>query len=391
MDIKELVTLWAQSFQIVDGQYNAVAYVENRNINVGSPSLTYTFKLYDAEGIITERSGTTVLPPDGVYPIFEGRIMTEGRKPTRTEIEFGNDIVWRHGEVGRDQFMVVKRELLNVDSKPRLSADLRNDSLDEAREVEIIATLFDASHNPLTISRAFVDIFPGKSTKNIVFTWPEPITKTLRSCEIPTDVVLGIDLSGSMNDDGGTPPEPISSVLTAARAFVSRLNDEDQIGIVTYATEAKIRDPLTADSIRIEGNIQKLSIGADEERGSTNTGDAIKKMAEELTSSRHNEDARKVAILLTDGLATAPAEDPEMYAENEAKELKAKNIDLFTIGLGEKVNETFLRGVASDEKYYYKAPAIRDLDRIYNSITESICEDGPTVIEIVAKPKTSFR
>ena len=54
---------WSQSFPANVGQYNAVAYVENSNPAAGTPELRYTFTLKDREGVITTRSGVTVLPP----------------------------------------------------------------------------------------------------------------------------------------------------------------------------------------------------------------------------------------------------------------------------------------------------------------------------------------
>lgn len=385
------VSLWTQSFKISDGQYNAVSYVENRNLNIGTAELDYTIKLFDGEGLIIERKGTTVFPADSVYPVFEGKILTGSRVPTRTVIEFdGSKTVWQLSETGREQFVLEKRDLVNADSRPRLTAQFRNTSLDEARDIEIVATIFDATGKPLTTAGTFVSLFGGRTSKDVVFTWPEPIAKTLRSCEIPTDVLLAIDLSGSMNDDGGIPPEPISSVLTAAESFVARLQDSDQIGVVTYATGASLVEKLTHDSVRVGKVISQLVIEPKEERGSTNTGDALKRMREELSSARHSADARKVAILLTDGLATAPAKEPEQYALNEARLLKSLGVQLFTIGLGEKANKDFLKNIASEENQYYQAPTAGELKSIYNSITNSICEDGVAVIEIIPKAKTSF-
>lgn len=382
--------LWAQSFKIVDGQYNAVAYIENRNRSVGTQELGYTFKIYDDTGLITERSGVTVLPPDGVYPVFEGRITTGTRVPTRTTVEFTNEIVWLPASIGREQFVLEERDLAGADSKPRLIAQMRNTALTETKNVEIIATIFDAHGNPLTASRTEVDYFGGRTTENIVFTWPEPIAKTLRSCEVPTDVVLAIDLSGSMNDDGGTPPEPISSVLKAAQSFISRLHDRDQSSIVTYATDATLVEKLSNENVRIESVVSQLSIAPKEERGSTNTGDAFKLMAEEISSPRHNKDARKVAILFTDGLTNAPGKTPEEYAIEHATVLKNLGVDVFTIGLGAKVNETFLRELATDAEHAFIAPSIHEVDEVYQTITSAICEDGAAVIEIIPKPETSF-
>lgn len=381
---------WAQSFKIVDGQYNAVAYVENKNKDIGTPELKYIFRLYDADGVIVEKEGKTVLPPDSIYPIFEGRIMTGTRIPTKTTIEFVGETEWLPGETGREQFNLEKRELVNADSLPRLTAQLYNTSLDEAKDVEVVATIFDASGNPLTASQAFVKYFPGRSTQEAVFTWPRPIAKTLRSCDVPTDVVLAIDLSGSMDDDGKTPPEPVTSVLAAAEAFVNRLKAHDQIGIVTFATNAQVVQTLSHEIQKAAGIVKKLVISPKEQQGSTNTGDALKRIREELGSERHSTEARKVAILLTDGLATAPKKDPEIYAQSEATLLKDMDVQLFTIGLGEKANETFLKNIASSESQYYKAPTINELNGIYSSITESICEEGATVIQIVPKAKTTF-
>ena len=390
-DVFPPAPLWSESFKIVDGQYNAVAYVENRNIEIGAPALAYTFRLYDEAGLITERSGTTVFPPDGVYPIFEGRIQTEGRVPTRTTIEFSDTTDWRPGNVGRDQFVLAERELVGADAMPRLIAQLTNNSLDTAEDVEIVAVIFNSQKKPLTASRTFLDEFTGRTTKEVVLTWPQPIAKTLRSCEVPTDVILGIDLSGSMNDDGGDPPQPVTSVLRSAQSFVSRLKTQDQIGVVTYATEAELRQSLTDGISAVAAFIGNLTIDPQSERGSTNTGEALKEITNELESVRHNEDARKVAIILTDGLATAPGTDPEAYALEQASILKSNDIELYAIGLGASVNKEFLASIATDAAHTFVAPTVSEIDGIYETITSAICEDGPSVIEIIPKPKTSFQ
>lgn len=389
-DILPLNVVWAESFKIVDGQYNAVAYIENRNKTAGTPRLNYVFKLYDSDGLITERRGETPVPLDGLYPLFEGKILTGGRAPTRTEIEFADDAIWLTGTAGAEQFTLISRELTSADSKPRLIAELRNEDLFEAQDIEIVATVFDKRKNPLTASKTVVEYFPGRTTQSVVFTWPEPIATTLTSCEVPTDVVLAIDLSGSMNDDGGTPPEPITSVLKAAQSFVTRLKTDDQSGVVTYATNAEVEEILTRNHTDTSALIGDLSIAPKEETGSTNTGEALKKITEELNSSRHNENARKVAILLTDGLATAPDTDPDEYARSAAEALKKTDTILFTIGLGANVNSAFLRSLASTPNHYYTAPSTRELDTIYRNITAAICEEGAAVIEVIPKVESNF-
>ncbi len=389
-DVMAPTVKWARSFEVTDGQYNAVAYVENRNQGAASPDVPYTLKLYDANGLITERTGSTILPPDSVYPIFEARIQTSGRVPTQTFLELGEVTMWVPATAGREQFTVNSRTLTGADFKPRLESEIYNNALTEAQNVEVVATIFDARGNALTASRTFIDRFPARGTATAVFTWPEPIAKTIRSCEVPTDMAVAIDLSGSMNNDGANPPEPITSVLTAAEAFTKRLRANDQVTLITFATNALIEKTLTADVAGVAAMIVGLTIDPKEERGSTNTGAAIEKATEELTSVRHSDAARKVLVLLTDGLATAPGDDPEGYALEAAVAAKAADINIFAIGLGASVNMDFVRQLASAESQAYAAVSTNQIDSIYRTITAALCEDGAAVIEIIPKTTASF-
>jgi Mg-chelatase subunit ChlD len=295
-------------------------------------------------------------------------------------------------EVGKEQFVVQGKELSNADSKPRLDAKIFNRSLDEAQYVEAIATIFDAKSSPLTSSRTVVPRFGAQEERAVTFTWPEPIAKTLRSCTVPTDVMLAIDLSGSINDDGGTPPEPLETVLRAASGFAKRLKDQDQIGVATFATDAFVVEPLATERTRVAERIRALKVAPKEERGSTNTGDGMRAGMVELLSPRHNPDARKVIVLLTDGKANAPVRKdatPEEYARTQAAEAYNRGIEVYTIGLGTSVNVDFLASLASSPKHSYRAVNRSTLDDIYRTISQALCEDGPAIIDIITKVNQS--
>ena len=390
-DVIEPTIRWAQSFRVREGQFNAVAYIENRNTEAATPVLPYTFSLYDSDGLIVESSGTTILPPDSVYPVFLGPIRTGDRVPTNTFIELGGAELWLPAVAGRNQFTIADRQLVGIDQQPRLTARIQNTALTPAEDVEVIATIFDARGNALTSSRTFVEYVGPQSEERLVFTWPEPIARTIRSCEVPTDVVLAIDLSGSMNDDQDTPPEPVTSVLQAAEAFASRLKERDQAAVVTFATEAAVTSSLSNDVTAVAQSIGTLSIAPSEEVGSTNTGDAFVRTLNEFNSVRHNNEARKVMVILTDGLATAPAEEPEAYAIEQAEMLKASGVEVYAIGLGENVDMEFVRTIATDRDHAYQALSRTQVDRIYETITGAICEDGPAVIEVIPKTEAGFQ
>lgn len=385
-DVKEPTVKWARSFKITKGFYNSVAYIVNSNLQFGTKELRYTFTLYDPTGAtIVSRSGVTFLPPDSEYPIFEGRVATGDREVAKTVITLEPITEWQVFTTDREQFRVDDRALRDVDSRPRLDATLTNTSLTDSRDVEIVATIFDRAGTALTASETIVPLFEGRKQKNVVFTWPEPIAKTLRSCEVPSDVILAVDLSGSMNNDGGTPPEPITSSLRSASNFARLLTSGNQLGVVTFATDGKLARTLSQDTTAAGAFITGLVIDPKEETGSTNIGDAIRFATEEFGSARHNQNARKVLIVFTDGLATAPDPDPDAYALSQVAAAKAKDITVFTIGLGSEVNRDFLGMLATDGEKRFIAPSTKDLDAVYRTISSAICEEGPAVIDIVPR------
>lgn len=390
-DVTAPKVLWTQSFRVREGQYNVVSYVENRNLNAAPEVVPYTIKLYDTDGLILEQAGSTILPPDSVYPIFTGPVQTGDRIPTQNFLEFGEFDNWYPAEHERGRFSVGAQQLFNEDTRPRLEANLTNNELVGAENIEVVATIFDENRNALTSSRTFVEAIDPRSTERIVFTWPEPIAKTIRSCKIPTDVVLAIDLSGSMNNDQAEPPEPITSVKSAAQAFVERLRADDKVSVVTFATNALVDLPLAGDTAAASEVVRTLTIAPAEETGSTNTGEAFLRAAEEFTSARANPEARQVMVLLTDGLATAPGESPEDYAREQAERVKALGVEVFAIGLGEQVNMDFVRELATDRDHVFQAISRGQVNQIYEEITGDICQDGPAIIEIIPKSGVTFR
>jgi Mg-chelatase subunit ChlD len=401
---------WSESFRIIDGQYNAVAYVENKNRVAATPKLDYTFKLLDNGEVIAERSGSTILPPNSVYPIFEGRIQTkDGRTPTETIIELVPAEMWQPATVGRNQFSTLDVELLSTDTRPRLSAQIENTELTEARKVEIVATIFNRSNQPVTASQTFIDVFPSRTTREVFFTWPNSIAKTVRSCEVPSDIMLVLDRSGSMAADGGTPPEPLESAKKAAQSFIGLIRNADLVGFLSYATTPSqpIEQLLTSDLSSVSTAISGTAMGEDGVQY-TNMGEAFTVAHNELTSTRHRDEARKIIVFLTDGDVTRPVnpatgEADLVYAANFALEAAAKakadNVTVYTIGFGDffsaentEINRDvdLIKNLASDEASYFTAPTIADLEEVYKKIAGSLCEEGPTRIEVITKTSTNF-
>lgn len=384
--------IWSKSFKVVDGQYNTVAYVENQNQIAATPELKYTFELLNQGEVVAKRSGVTVLPPNSVYPIFEGRILTEQNSPvTETRLILEPADMWLPASIGRDQFRSVDINLIGADVRPRLNVKIENTELTPAGNVEVVATVFSENGVPVTASQTFIERIEPRSTQDIVFTWPNTIAKTIKSCIIPTDVAVVIDLSGSMNNDGGEPPQPVTAALGAAGQFINSLNTEDQVAVVTFATRAELVTELNHIHGAVANGVVDLSINPVEETGYTNTSEALLMAQTELNSERHNQDARRVVVLVTDGLPTASGKaDVITLAQETAIALSEDNIEVYAIGLGQNVDINFINKIASELDNAYFAPTGADLNKIYTEITSSLCESGPTKIDVIAKTKTNF-
>jgi len=402
--------VWAESFKIIDGQYNAVAYIENKNQGAATPALSYVFTFYDQDEVVATREGVTILPPNSVYPVFEGRIMTDGaRAVTRTTIDITPAEMWLPATIGRNQFRTLDFELVSSDFRPRLNVILENTEILAAQNVEVVATVFNQAGKPITASQTFIDRFDGRSSRELVFTWPNPIAQTVRSCDVPSDVMLVLDRSGSMAADGGDPPEPLESAKRAAKFFIDLVKPQDSVGYFSYATRpsSPIEQTLTNDFTALRNAISGTRMGEDGVQY-TDMGEAFVVALQELTSERHREDARKVIIFLTDGDVTRPVNPATglvdrdyaaNYALEKAQLAKDNNVTIYTIGFGDFFSDvnssierdvSLIRDLASSESNYYEAPTVRQLEEVYKEIASSICEVGRPRIDIITKTNTNF-
>ena len=384
--------LWAQSFKIADGQYNTVAYIDNRNQLAGTPNLSYTFDLLSNGEVVATRSGVVSLPPKTTYPLFEGRIFVDSGKPiTETRLTIDPSPLWLPGKVSYGQFSKLNQDLVSADSRPRLNVEIENSGLTEANDVEVVATIFNAAGQPVTASQTFVESIEARETKDIVFTWQAPIARTVKSCIVPTDVALVIDLSGSMNNDGENPPQPLTDTLEAASQFTRDLSLKDQVSLITFATKAITNTTLTNSHDSVSETVSSLVIGPPEESGFTNTQAAIELAAAELNSERHNEDARRVIVLLTDGLPTSSStEDVVNPAIAAAKKANSSGVEIHAIGLGDGVDKNFISAIASSPENAHFAVSGDILSAVYKKITSELCESGAARIDVISKPVASF-
>jgi len=247
-------------------------------------------------------------------------------------------------------------------------------------------------------------------------------------CEVDADVVLLLDVSGSM-EEGGSPsrcdweelewvgpskqcvsyiqqnltqgeclarPDPaqcdspvftpavpakIESAKNAGKSFLDNLKSQDQSALVIFSDTAQLAKALSTDH-----NATKSAIDSAVTGGATNIGDAIAEAVLELGSANGNPQATKTIVLLTDGKANKPngsgsGEDPAdvAYAEQKAQEAGNLGYKIFTIGLGSDgdINAVMLQKIADiTGATYHHVPNGDGLADIYNQISQEMCQYG---------------
>ena len=180
--------LWARSFRVIPGRYNAVAYLENHNKNTAVNKINYRFRFADANNVyIGKREGSTFVPPSGKFAVFEPAIAVGNSIPVYTNFEFTQVSDWVR--VSEEKMSQLKISVSNVsladeETNPVLSATIKNNSFFTIPEVDIIAILYDLNHNAVSTSRTYLEKLAPEEIRDINFTWPEPFDKKVIAKEI---------------------------------------------------------------------------------------------------------------------------------------------------------------------------------------------------------------
>ena len=157
----------------------------------------------------------------------------------------------------------------------------------------------------------------------IVLARPQMKDKWSTSSTEGTDIVLALDISGSMYARDFKPDRFEAAKEVASRFIQGRENDN--LGLVLFAGESLTGMPMTVDRARLLNYLADVKIGMLED--GTAIGDGI---ATSLNRLKEGKAKSKSIILLTDGSNNTGVVAPISAAE-VAKEMDVK---IYTIGVG---------------------------------------------------------
>lgn len=196
------------------------------------------------------------------------------------------------------------------------------------------------------------------------------------------DIVLSLDISGSMKALDFRPDRLGAAKLTASDFIQNRKND--RIGLVVFASESFTQCPLTTDHQMIQNLLQEV------DEGLLESGTAIGMGLSTAVIRLKDSDAKsRVVILLTDGDNNSGFIDPMTAAEAA----KRYGIRVYTIGVGKngmapyrvkgpfgnyqivqqevKLDEELLKQIAnSTGGKYYNVKNTSALEQVYKEIDQ---------------------
>jgi Ca-activated chloride channel family protein len=154
----------------------------------------------------------------------------------------------------------------------------------------------------------------------------EPIVRT----ETARDVMLAIDLSGSMDyvdlpDKDGWTARRLDVVQRVVDRFVSERED-DRVGLIVFGSRAYLQLPFTRDVETARALVELMDVAMAGPK--TALGDAIGLAIRSFAASQVD---KRLLILLTDGNDTAS----KMTPINAAEIAKLNGVEIHTIGVGD--------------------------------------------------------
>ncbi|MBO6774560.1 MAG: VWA domain-containing protein [Marinibacterium sp.] len=159
---------------------------------------------------------------------------------------------------------------------------------------------------------------------------PERVGQPVEMTRAARDVLLAIDISGSMDardfpGEDGKPLQRLEAVRNVVKEFVTR-RDGDRIALIVFGSKAYVQAPLTEDLTTILDLLDRTQVGMAGPH--TALGDSIGLAIRTFEASEIKD---RLMILLSDGSDTASRMSPVNAAEIAAGD----GVEIFTIGVGD--------------------------------------------------------
>ncbi|UFQ01751.1 retention module-containing protein [Pseudomonas fitomaticsae] len=254
----------------------------------------------------------------------------------------------------------------------------------------------NANDGPNTLSESFTykatDALGNSTTSTLVVNIVDDVPKAVASdrsvaaVEIDSNILIVLDISGSMADASGVPG--LSRLELAKQAISALLDKYDDLGdvkvqLVTFSSNATDRTSVWVDVATAKTLLAGLSAG-----GGTNYDAAVATMYNAFNTSGKLTGAQNVGYFFSDG---KPNEGDIGTADEAALKnfLDANNIKNYAIGLGSGVSNANLDPLAYDGITHTNTNAVvvTDLNQL-NSVLSGTVEGAPVTGSLLGEGGT---
>lgn len=238
------------------------------------------------------------------------------------------------------------------------------------------------SPDPLTVERSITpqDGMLGTGEFTVTLT----LTGNAASCpprvsDVQNDIILVIDRSASMYDEGG---EKVRALRAAANDFIDRVDlGRARVGIVQFDDTASVVQELTDNRDQLRRSIDSIQSGS-----TTSIDQGVEFAMRELTSARARPGAQPVIVLMTDGQQTDDAgfagdASPPIAKSREAQQ---RGMRIITVGLGQDADQALLQGMVAQPSDFYFAPTPDQLAQVYANVAQNVVQ-APAATEVVVE------
>lgn len=171
-EVIPLSVVWARVVQTSSTTYDYGALVSNKNIDNAPKGIGYTFTAYDAQGkIIDTRSGQTVAPVDGEFPIIEQRFHITGIPASVSATVTANVPHFKVLENPTIPTIRISGTRYEQISIPRVYSTLTNTKRLVLRNIPVRAVLYDGNGNAYAFGQTIIPELGKEESKEVVFTW----------------------------------------------------------------------------------------------------------------------------------------------------------------------------------------------------------------------------
>jgi hypothetical protein len=185
------------------------------------------------------------------------------------------------------------------------------------------------------------------------------------------DVVLAIEASGRVKGEGSANPW-----TEACRLFLSLLDAETRVGLVSFDASPRTRAPMTPLGAQREDLLYRLGLISFEGRG-TDLYQAVLHSSQMLTDASRD---RPAIVLLTDGRMDAgdASRDRRMAAslsDSLIPEMRRRGIRVFSVALTRKADAGLLEKAAlGSDGFFHPVESEGDLHGAFLSVYERLAE-----------------